>query len=162
MTSSGVGIIFNQHTEQNGFIAVTIKSLIPGSPAERSGLLKPGDLVVRVDDTDVIGQPLQQLRQIIPGPRGSSCKLGFLRGSIINGVEGAGGQYFSVELIRGGLSLFEGTHVEVGGESHPPDRKELSALSPLTSVASTPVSAPNRPTHHAGEFNTPPVVSSQV
>jgi hypothetical protein len=39
-------------------------------------------MVVRVGNQDVIGKPLSILRTMIPGPIGSYCKLGFLRGGV--------------------------------------------------------------------------------
>ena len=61
---------------------MTVKALIEGGSAEKTGQVKAGDMVVRVGNQDVIGKPLSILRTMIPGPIGSYCKLGFLRGGV--------------------------------------------------------------------------------
>lgn len=53
---------------------VRIVRLIPGSPAERAGLL-PEDLIVNVGGEDVAGLPLQDVIGRIRGPRGTSVLL---------------------------------------------------------------------------------------
>jgi carboxyl-terminal processing protease len=57
-----------------------INDLVPGGPAARSGLLKPGDQIVAVAQAkgkavDVVDMPLPQLVELIRGPRGSTVKL---------------------------------------------------------------------------------------
>lgn len=87
-----------QEEEASGFVRVTVKGLIRGGAAERSGLIQPGDMVVKVDGHDVIGQALSMLRNLIPGPIGSTCHLGFLRGVDSNGEEK--GTFYDVHLLR--------------------------------------------------------------
>ena len=78
----GVGILFVEEEDPSGFVRVTVKALIEGGSAEKTGQVKAGDMVVRVGNQDVIGKPLSILRTMIPGPIGSYCKLGFLRGGV--------------------------------------------------------------------------------
>jgi hypothetical protein len=79
---TGVGILFVEEEDPSGFVRVTVKALIEGGSAEKTGQVKSGDMVVRVGNQDVIGKPLSILRTMIPGPIGSYCKLGFLRGGV--------------------------------------------------------------------------------
>mmetsp|Transcript_12493 Transcript_12493/g.43434 ORF Transcript_12493/g.43434 Transcript_12493/m.43434 type:complete len:136 (+) Transcript_12493:154-561(+) len=79
---AGVGILFVEEEDPSGFVRVTVKALIEGGSAERTGMVKAGDMVVRVGNVDVIGKPLSILRTMIPGPIGSYCRLGFLRGGV--------------------------------------------------------------------------------
>jgi carboxyl-terminal processing protease len=57
-----------------------IRELLPGGPAARSGLLKPGDRIVAVaqagkDPVDVVNMPLSRAVELIRGPRGSTVTL---------------------------------------------------------------------------------------
>ena len=79
---TGVGILFVEEEDPSGFVRVTVKALIEGGSAERTGMVRAGDMVVRVGNQDVIGKPLSVLRTMIPGPIGSYCRLGFLRGGV--------------------------------------------------------------------------------
>jgi carboxyl-terminal processing protease len=61
----------------------TIRQLLPGGPAARSGMLKPGDRIVSVaqankDSTDVVNMPLSRTVQLIRGPKGTVVKLGII------------------------------------------------------------------------------------
>lgn len=57
-----------------------ISDLVPGGPAARSGLLKPGDRIVAVAQekgktVDVVDMPLPQLVELIRGEKGSAVRL---------------------------------------------------------------------------------------
>ncbi|HMK51979.1 MAG TPA: S41 family peptidase [Thermodesulfobacteriota bacterium] len=56
---------------------VVIVAPIDGSPAQRAGL-KPGDIILKVDDSDVSGLPLDQAVEKILGPAGTQVKLTIL------------------------------------------------------------------------------------
>ena len=59
----------------------TISSLVPGGPAEKSDKLKPNDRIVGVaqetedEITDVIGWRIDDVVQLIRGPKGTEVKL---------------------------------------------------------------------------------------
>jgi carboxyl-terminal processing protease len=58
----------------------TIRELIPGGPAARSGALKPGDHIVAVAQgggapVDVVGMPLDRIVELIRGPKDSVVTL---------------------------------------------------------------------------------------
>jgi carboxyl-terminal processing protease len=57
-----------------------IRDLVPGGPAARSGLLKPGDRIVAVaqagqEPVDVVNMPLSRTVELIRGPKGSTVTL---------------------------------------------------------------------------------------
>jgi carboxyl-terminal processing protease len=61
----------------------TIRELVPGGPAARSGLLKPGDRIVAVaqqgqEPVDIINMPLSRSVELIRGPKGSTVTLTIL------------------------------------------------------------------------------------
>lgn len=51
---AGVGILFVEEEDPSGFVRVTVKALIEGGSAEKTGLVKAGDMVVRVGNQDVL------------------------------------------------------------------------------------------------------------
>eukprot|EP00290_Baffinella_frigidus_P008411 CAMPEP_0180137808 /NCGR_PEP_ID=MMETSP0986-20121125/12469_1 /TAXON_ID=697907 /ORGANISM="non described non described, Strain CCMP2293" /LENGTH=410 /DNA_ID=CAMNT_0022079413 /DNA_START=56 /DNA_END=1288 /DNA_ORIENTATION=+ len=95
---AGVGIFFQQDSDTN---EVFVKTIVKGGSADRSGVLRVGDVVVRVDHDDVEGQPLSTLRSRILGNQGSYVTLGFRR------REGAETTYYDVPLMRGSPEYFE-------------------------------------------------------
>lgn len=57
-----------------------IRELIPGGPAARTGLLKPGDRIVAVaqgdqEPVDVVDMPLPEAVDLIRGPKGTTVRL---------------------------------------------------------------------------------------
>jgi carboxyl-terminal processing protease len=60
-----------------------IHELIPGGPAAKSGLLKPGDRIIAVaqgdkEPVDIVNMPLSRAVELIRGPKGSTVKLTIL------------------------------------------------------------------------------------
>jgi carboxyl-terminal processing protease len=58
----------------------TVREVLPGGPAARSGALKPGDKIVAVaqagkDAVDVVDMPLSKIVELIRGPKGSTVVL---------------------------------------------------------------------------------------
>jgi carboxyl-terminal processing protease len=66
----GIGAVvgFNENDE------VTIISPIKGSPADRAGL-KAKDVIIAVDDQIISGMSLEDVVQLIKGPRGTTVKI---------------------------------------------------------------------------------------
>lgn len=63
-----------------------VNDLIPGGPAARSGLLKPGDRIVAVGQgkgklVDIVEMPLTDAVKLIRGPKGSSVRLSLIPAS---------------------------------------------------------------------------------
>jgi carboxyl-terminal processing protease len=73
---------------------LTIISPMPGSPAEKSGLL-PGDKIVAIDGVDMTGIDGEAVRQKVLGPEGSTVILTIQR-------EGAA-EPFDVDVIRAAI-----------------------------------------------------------
>jgi hypothetical protein len=76
--------------DTNGFI-VFVKRLIRGGPAEGAACIRPGDLLVTLQDRDVRGQGLVHLREHILGPAGTLARMGFLA---------ADGSYYVCDIVR--------------------------------------------------------------
>jgi carboxyl-terminal processing protease len=58
----------------------TVRELVPGGPAARSGLLKPGDRIVGVaqagkEPVDITNMPLSRAVELVRGPKGSTVTL---------------------------------------------------------------------------------------
>ena len=76
--------------DTSGFI-VFVKRLIRGGPAERAACIRPGDLLVSLQDRDVRGHGLARLRDHILGPAGSLARMGFLS---------ADGAFYVCDVVR--------------------------------------------------------------
>jgi carboxyl-terminal processing protease len=82
----------------------TIHELVPGSPAEKSGLLKPGDRIIAVaqgdaDPVDVSDMPLARIVSLIRGPKGTPVTLTILPPA------GSAGAARTVKLVRAEIKL---------------------------------------------------------
>ena len=69
----------------------TIRELVPGGPAARSGLLKPGDRIVAVaqqgqEPVDIVNMPLSRSVELIRGPKGSTVTLTILPAGAAEGA----------------------------------------------------------------------------
>jgi carboxyl-terminal processing protease len=82
----------------------TIRELVPGSPAAKSGQLKPGDRIIAVaqatgDPVDVTDMPLSKIVGLIRGPKGSIVTLTVLPPA------GSAGPPMQVRLERAEIKL---------------------------------------------------------
>jgi carboxyl-terminal processing protease len=82
-----------------------VRELVPGGPAARSGLLKPGDRIVAVaqagqQSVDIMNMPLSRAVELIRGPKGSIVTL-----TIIPGVGAAGSPTKTASLVRDEITL---------------------------------------------------------
>mmetsp|Transcript_8611 Transcript_8611/g.17195 ORF Transcript_8611/g.17195 Transcript_8611/m.17195 type:complete len:164 (+) Transcript_8611:90-581(+) len=87
----GVGIVFQAGQMEEGLL---VASLAVDGPAEQSGQVRAGDILVSIDQTDVRKMNAEDLAQYILGPPGSSVRLGFVR-------QGTSGGVVYVDLTRG-------------------------------------------------------------
>jgi carboxyl-terminal processing protease len=83
----------------------TIREVLPGGPAARSGALKPGDRIVAVaqgdkDPIDVVNMPLSHTVELIRGPKGTPVKL-----SVIPAAAPEGSPPKTVSLVRDEIQL---------------------------------------------------------
>mmetsp|Transcript_5337 Transcript_5337/g.11847 ORF Transcript_5337/g.11847 Transcript_5337/m.11847 type:complete len:188 (+) Transcript_5337:54-617(+) len=74
--SVGVGAYFGRMEGQTDNVA-RVKSLVPGGPAEQTGMIEVGDALMEVDDMDVYGKALHEVGKYVLGPPGSVVKLRF-------------------------------------------------------------------------------------
>jgi C-terminal processing protease CtpA/Prc len=88
----GVGAYFGRVEGYNDSVA-RVKSLVPGGPAEQTGIIEIGDALCAVDDVDVYGQPLCELGKHVLGPSGSVVKLSFEKRK--------SGERYVTHLVRG-------------------------------------------------------------
>ncbi|RUO34940.1 carboxy terminal-processing peptidase [Aliidiomarina soli] len=82
-----------------------IRSLVPGGPADQTGMLAPDDRIIAVaqgdkEFVDVIGWRLDDVVDLITGPKGSTVRLQVLKES-----EGSGGAPETVEIVRDKVRL---------------------------------------------------------
>ena len=56
-------------------VTLGCRSLTPSGPAMRSGKLFPGDIIVKVNDVNMLQQPLQLCQSVITGPPASAVKF---------------------------------------------------------------------------------------
>jgi len=97
----GIGAVLRSDNE-----VTEIQSTVAGGPAERSGELQGGDRIVGVGQgrdgemEDVIGWRLQDVVDLIRGPKDSVVRL-----SILPKKQGAGGRTHEVVLVRDEIKL---------------------------------------------------------
>jgi carboxyl-terminal processing protease len=82
-----------------------IRSLVPGGPADKTGELAPDDRIIAVaqgdeDFVDIIGWRLDDVVDLITGPKGSTVRLQVMKES-----EGTGGAPETVEIVRDKVRL---------------------------------------------------------
>jgi len=85
--------------------ACKVLALVPGGPAARSGLLKPGDRIVAVaqagqQPVDIVNMPLTRAVQLIRGPKGSTVTL-----TIIPAGGAAAAATRTASLVRDEITL---------------------------------------------------------
>ncbi|RUO22403.1 carboxy terminal-processing peptidase [Aliidiomarina iranensis] len=95
LSLEGIGAVL-----QAEYDYTVIRSLVPGGPAERSDELNPNDRIIAVaqgdqDFVDVIGWRLDDVVELIKGPKGSVVRLQILKES-----DGSGAAPKSVEIVR--------------------------------------------------------------
>jgi carboxyl-terminal processing protease len=82
-----------------------IRELLPGGPAARSGLLKPGDRIVAVaeaggEPVDIMNMPLSRAVELIRGPKGSTVTLTVIPAAVVEGALTK-----AVSLVRDEITL---------------------------------------------------------
>ncbi|EKX51777.1 hypothetical protein GUITHDRAFT_134134 [Guillardia theta CCMP2712] len=102
-SQAGVGIYFQQTPEGSNchLDKIFVKSIIPGSSADREGTVKIGDFLVSVNEQRVPGSAIHLLRSLIIGEVGTFVKLGFRR-------EDGEGQvaFYEISLMRANQEFF--------------------------------------------------------
>ncbi|MGM0481307.1 MAG: carboxy terminal-processing peptidase [Pseudomonadota bacterium] len=100
----GIGAVL-----QSEYDYTVIRSLVPGGPADKTDELSPEDKIIAVgqgdaedgeDFVDIIGMRLDDVVELIKGPKGSTVRLQVLEAS-----QGAGGTPKVVEITRDKVKL---------------------------------------------------------
>lgn len=91
----GIGAVL-----QSEYDYTVIRSLVPGGPADQSGELAVDDRIIAVaqgdkEFVDIIGWRLDDVVDLITGPKGSTVRLQVLKDS-----QGSGGTPETVEIVR--------------------------------------------------------------
>ena len=74
-------------------VGVVVKQLVPRGSADRAGVVRVGDQLLRVGDEDVSRQTVASMRHLIIGEVGSFCDIAFR--------SMASGQVYTVKMQRG-------------------------------------------------------------
>ncbi|PWW39159.1 S41A family C-terminal processing peptidase-1 [Idiomarina loihiensis] len=100
----GIGAVL-----QSEYDYTIIRSLVPGGPADKTDELSPEDKIIAVGQgtgedeeefVDVIGMRLDDVVELIKGPKGTTVRLQVLKAS-----QGAGGTPSEVEIVRDKVKL---------------------------------------------------------
>ncbi|KAJ1494607.1 hypothetical protein T484DRAFT_1764924 [Baffinella frigidus] len=75
----GVGIVLKPSFQSETFLALVVHSLVPGSSADLSGMIQPGDILHSIGDVDVYRRPANEVAKRLLGRPGTKVKLGLLR-----------------------------------------------------------------------------------
>ncbi|MCB1148836.1 MAG: PDZ domain-containing protein [Chlamydiia bacterium] len=86
----GTGLVFEQ-----GIEGIEIVRVIPDSPAAKDGNIKEGDILVRVEETDVDSQSFQKSMDLLEGDAGKPVRLTLKRG----------GSNYTATLVRENIFL---------------------------------------------------------
>ena len=68
----GVGVVFRRDGMSGRFF---VDRLHPDGPADRSGAVRPGDVLVAVDRQSVAGITSMELHDLVAGPEGTPVEL---------------------------------------------------------------------------------------
>lgn len=75
-----VGIHWAERSDEYGMTEVVVSKMHLDGPADRSGKIQEGDVLIAVEGESVSGKGLAYLANKIPGPLNSIVKLTFNRG----------------------------------------------------------------------------------
>lgn len=104
LSLEGIGAVLQMNDEE----LTVIRSVVPGGPAAMSGKVKPGDRVYAVGQgkdgpmVDVVGWRLDDVVDLIRGPRGTTVRL-----DILSADAGADGEHQITALERDKIKLEE-------------------------------------------------------
>ena len=116
---AGVGIVFSTAGHQNNS-GLVVASLAVDGPADKSGQVKAGDVLVSIDRVDVRGVSAEDLAPYILGPPGSKVNIGFDR---------PGEGLRNVEIIRG-WTMKRNLSDEQWSNPLPPNHSLLPGIGP--------------------------------
>ena len=71
----GIGVTISEDKENK---VITVINTLKDSPAQKAGMLA-GDMIIKVNDTDIVGYSLDEAVAVIKGEKGTSVKITVLR-----------------------------------------------------------------------------------
>lgn len=116
-------------TTQSSPPSIVVKEVVQNGSAWRSGIVKAGDIIVKVEEVNIQNQPLSSLRDLILGEPGTFVTLGFNRGT----------QYIEARMMRGTPEFLDTQHTSATPGSGP----QLSLQRPPVGTASTMMPSPS-------------------
>jgi len=99
----GVGILISKEN----YKGIKVKEIYPNGPAGKNGVLKTGDIIHKVNGTNVIDIPLEDGVKLIKGPQGTDVILDFIRYKNDEAIN------MSVTLVRNKVLFTESIKVEL-------------------------------------------------
>ncbi|HEY4832688.1 MAG TPA: S41 family peptidase [Waddliaceae bacterium] len=90
----GIGVILRE-----GIDGITIHDMVTGGPAEKSGQIKKGDMIIEVDGEAIKGFSFQRVLEVMKGKEGTKTILGLIR------HEAPQAEFLRVELVRSKIIL---------------------------------------------------------
>jgi len=95
---SGVGLVFNQE-DTNG--PISISCISKGGSAEQQGKVQVGDEIDSVENINVAGKSIAELKQLMRGEIGSYVNMKLRRGK-----QDGSSMHYDVSLMRGQAEAF--------------------------------------------------------
>ncbi|MEX1222576.1 MAG: carboxy terminal-processing peptidase [Idiomarina sp.] len=102
LSLEGIGAVL-----QSEYDYTIVRSLVPGGPADKNGGIGPDDKIIGVGQgdekdnfVDVVGWRLDEVVELIKGPKGSTVRLQVLKAS-----QGAGGTPKEITIVRDEVKL---------------------------------------------------------
>lgn len=93
---TGVGVVLQQVSG-----AIVVSRIIDGSPAAKTGLIKPNDKLIAIDDKPISNESFDKVVELMNGRQGSSIKIGVER----KGTNGP--QMIDATLVRETVTVNE-------------------------------------------------------
>jgi hypothetical protein len=131
----GIGVLFHQD-QTTGVKRIVVAQTAPGGPADRTGRVRQGDLLVRIDGMDVHGQDLEYVSKYILGPEGSVVRLGLCRRAMIS--NSIGQEVDEVTINRGIVESVPVLLLANGGHRGPKSSNSISHSSLLKEAEKMP------------------------
>lgn len=97
----GIGVRLQQRNKD-----VIVSGFVPGSPAEKSGKIKPNDRVLEIDGHSIANEPFDRVMELIRNPQATSVRLKLERTTTANNQ--STNQIVNVELPRTTITINEG------------------------------------------------------
>lgn len=102
VATAGVGVVINKLVREDGSWQYFIERVVSGGPAEKSNIVRAGDILVAIDDQSIENTALDWVVSLIKGSEGTPILLALLRNnSVVSNGTGKGDVIaYSVTLER--------------------------------------------------------------